>query len=90
MMGEVDKKVANDLCKSYDSIMPASFRSPAARMLNRPKVKSGRRRIIGSKTACTLLEWMHIEFRGLWASKVLMHGKELGVMTEECATRAVV
>ena len=43
--------------------------------------------MIGSKTARALLGWKHYTFRKYLASKVVMCGKELAVVTDEFTTQ---
>jgi transposase len=85
LVNEVHKKVANDLCSNYDTILIPVFETQ--RMVRKPKNDGEKQRTISSKTARGLLGWKHFEFRNYLASKVIMAGKELMVVTEEYTTQ---
>ena len=85
LVSEVHRKVANDLCNNYDTIMLPVFESQ--KIVRKPRTEGEKRRAIGSKIARALLMWRHYEFRQYLASKVLMRGKELSVVTEEYTTQ---
>ena len=85
LVNEAHKKVVSDLCKNYDTILLPVFESQ--NMVKKPKNENDKRRVIGSKTARALLGWKHYEFRKYLASKVVMCGKELVVVTEEYTTQ---
>ena len=84
-MSEVHKKVANDLYKNYDTIMLPNFKVPD--LVKKPKNANDKPRKIGSTTTRAMLNWRHYEFRQYLASKVLMRGNELAVVTEEYTTQ---
>ena len=86
LVNEVHKKVANDLCDNYDTIVLPAFQSQKM-VKKKPNASGEKRRTIRSKTARALLAWKHFEFRSYLASKVLMRGKELAVVTEEYTTQ---
>jgi putative transposase len=85
LVNEVHKKVANDLCSKYDTILLPVFETQ--RMVRKPKNNEDKQRTISSKTARGLLGWKHFGFRNYLASKVIMAGKELMVVTEEYTTQ---
>ena len=85
LVDEVHKKVANDLCAHYDTILLPVFESQ--NMVQKPKGQHEKRRTIRSRTARALLGWKHYQFRTYLASKVVMRGKELAVVTEEYTTQ---
>ena len=85
LVSEVHKKVANDLCKNYDTIMLPNFESQ--KMVKKPKNANDKPRKIGRQTARAMLNWRHYEFRQYLASKVIMRGNELVVVTEEYTTQ---
>ena len=84
LVSELHKKVANDLCKNFDTILLPEFKSQD--MVKKVK-KNGRRRVIRAKTARCLLLLKHYAFRMYLASKVIMCGKELAIVTEEYTTQ---
>ena len=84
-MSEVHKKVANDLCKNYDTIMLPNLK--VSDLVKKPKKANDKPRKIRSKTAREMLNWRHYEFRQYLASKVIMRGNELVVVTEEYTTQ---
>ena len=83
LVDEVHKKVANDLCTNYDTILLPKFESQSM-----VKKKNGdRKRVIRRQTARMLLLWRHYAFQRYLASKVIMTGKELVIVTEEYTSK---
>ncbi|UPR01611.1 putative IS605 transposase [Chloropicon primus] len=83
LTNELHKKVANDLCRRFDTILLPEFKSQDMVKKN----NNGRRRVIRKKTARTLLTLRHYAFRTFLASKVLLHGSELAIVTEEYTSK---
>jgi len=86
LVDDVHKKVAKDLCDNYDTIVLPIFETQ--KMVSR-KTKRGdlKKRKINNKTARSMLTWKHYAFRTYLASKVVMCGKELAIVTEEYTTQ---
>ena len=85
LVSEVHKKVANDLCTNYDTIMLPVFASK--QMVKKAKDPNDKPRVISAKTARLLLTRRHFQFREYLKSKAIMRGKELVVVTEEYTTQ---
>ena len=78
------RSVALDLVRSYDTILIPRFKTQEMVMR---EGHNGRRRVIRSKTARSLMNWAHFRFREFLQHKALRHGKEVVVCTERYTSK---
>jgi IS605 OrfB family transposase len=84
LVDDAHRKIALDLVRNYDTILIPRFNVKEMVMRER---EDGRRRILRSKTARSILNWSHFRFREFLLHKALRYGKEVVVCTERYTSK---
>jgi hypothetical protein len=85
LVDDAHRRIALDLVRNYDTILIPSFN---VKEMTRREGEDGRRRILRSKTARSMLNWGHFRFRQFLIHKGLRYGKEVVVCTERYTSKA--
>lgn len=84
LVDDLHKRVANDLCAKFDTILTPIFETGKMAMWDQ---ENGGRRKLLPKTVRAMLGWAHYRFRALLQHKALVTGKEVVVVDESYTTK---
>ena len=85
LVDDLHKRVARSLLEKFDTVLVPVFETQ--KMVEHINEETGRRRIINSKVARSLMTWAHYRFREFLKHKALLLGKEVIIVTEEYTTK---
>ena len=85
LVDQLHKRAARSLLEKFDTILLPVFETQ--KMVEHKNAESGRRRVITSKTARSMMSWAHYRFRAFLKHKALMMGKEVVVVDESYTTK---
>ena len=85
LVDDLHKRVARSLLETFDTILVPVFETQ--KMVEHVNAETGRRRVITTKTARSMMTWAHYRFRDFLKHKALLLGKEVVVCTEEYTTK---
>jgi hypothetical protein len=85
LVDDLHKRAARSLLEHFDTVLVPVFETQ--KMVEHVNEESGRRRVITSKTARSMMTWAHYRFRAFLKHKALLLGKEVVVVTEEYTTK---
>lgn len=84
LVDDAHRRISLDLVRNYDTILIPKFN---VKEMTARKGEDGRRRILRSKTARSMLNWSHYRFRMFLIHKALKYGKEVVVCTERYTSK---
>jgi IS605 OrfB family transposase len=85
LVDDLHKRVARSLLEKFDTVLVPVFETQ--KMVEHINEETGRRRIVNSKVARSLMTWAHYRFRSFLKHKALLLGKEVIIVTEEYTTK---
>jgi hypothetical protein len=85
LVDDLHKRAARSLLETFDTILIPVFETH--KMVEHVNAETGRRRVITTKTARSMMTWAHYRFRAFLKHKALLLGKEVVVCTEDYTTK---